>query len=185
MAPPILIVPGWSGSGPEHWQTLWQHELATASRVEMPDWDHPTLVDWLATLDRAVRAAPSPPVLVAHSLGCIAIAHWAARTPAPIRSALLVAPPDLDRDDCPPTLRDFAPIPRARLPFASCVVASDDDPYTELPRSLQMAFDWGSRLVLLDAAGHINTASNLGHWPEGRALLDELVQSSTFGAACT
>ena len=31
--PAILIVPGWSGSGPSHWQTIWEREHPEYRRV--------------------------------------------------------------------------------------------------------------------------------------------------------
>jgi len=37
-----------------------------------------------------------------------------------------------------------------------------------------MAAAWGSQIVTLAAAGHINADSGLGDWPEGLALLDAL-----------
>lgn len=166
-----LIIPGWSGSGPQHWQTFWERDLPGATRVEMADWLTPRRTDWVATIERAVVATSEPPVLVAHSLGCIAVAHWAATSRAKIRSALLVAPPDLDRKGCPESLRDFAPTPRAPLPFRSRVVASDNDRYGELSWAIQLAFDWGSEVTVMESAGHINADSGLGRWTEGHALL--------------
>ncbi|HEY0191157.1 MAG TPA: alpha/beta fold hydrolase [Kofleriaceae bacterium] len=174
-----LIVPGWAGSGPDHWQTYWERELAGATRVEMPDWFAPRRAEWVRTLDQAIAAASEPPVLVAHSLGCIAIAHWAVHGTRRIRGALLVAPPDLDRKRCPELLRDFAPVPRDRLPFRSRVVASDNDPYAELPWSIRTAFDWGSEVSVLASAGHINSDSHLGGWPDGRPLLRDFVDAQS------
>ena len=68
----------------------------------------------------------------------------------------------------------FAPVPLERLPFPSIVVASSDDPYVSLERAEAFARGWGSRLVTIGAAGHINTDAGYGEWPEGRRLLDEL-----------
>ncbi len=170
-----LIIPGWTGSGPDHWQSHWEHELPRASRVEMPDWDTPRRADWVRALDTAVRSTEEPPILIAHSLGCVAVAHWAAISSQRVRGALLVAPADLDREACPPVLREFAPLPRARLRFRSHVVASDDDPYTTLPRANQIASDWGSELTILHRAGHINTESGHGRWAEGHTLLRRFV----------
>ena len=172
-----LIVPGWAGSGPNHWQTCWERDLPNASRVAMADWLAPRRADWVNALDRAIRSASEAPVLVAHSIGCVVVAHWAALGTGRIRGALLVAPPDLDRKGCPESLRDFAPVPRAPLRFGSRVVASDNDPFSELSRSIQIAFDWGSEVTVLESAGHINSDSGLGRWPEGRALLHDFVDS--------
>jgi uncharacterized protein len=169
-----LTIPGWSGSGVEHWQSHWERELPGVTRVEMPNWVEPRRTDWLATLERAIRASRTAPVLIAHSLGCLAVAHWAQVSDLPVRGALLVAPPDVDRDECPAVLREFAPVPRARLRFPSHVVTSDDDRHATVARVTQFATEWGSRLTVLPRAGHINTDSGHGPWPEGRLLLEQL-----------
>lgn len=167
----FLTVPGWQGSGPDHWQSRWEREDPALVRVEMPDWDRPERAGWIAALVAAVRASPAPVVLIAHSLGCFAVAHAADQLGDVVRAALLVAPPDLERADCPPAVRDFAPMPWRRLPFRSHVVGSDNDPYTEAARFAELARAWGSALTLVPGAGHLNTDAGYGPWPGGRALL--------------
>jgi predicted alpha/beta hydrolase family esterase len=54
------------------------------------------------------------------------------------------------------------------------VVASIDDPYGDLAFARQCAEDWGSRLVSIGKAGHINAASGLREWDEGHRLLESL-----------
>jgi hypothetical protein len=115
---PIITVPGWTGSGPGHWQTLWERRDPQIRRVEQADWNNPVVADWVERLDEAVRAAPAPPVLVAHSLGCLTVVHWAAGTrTAQAAGALLVAPPDVESAGAPQPLRSFPPVPVVRLPF--------------------------------------------------------------------
>lgn len=173
---PVVIVPGLGNSGPQHWQRLWQAELGEQARaVEQADWDRPDFADWLARLDAAIASCPAAPVLVAHSLCCSLVAHWAQRYQRPIAGALLVAPADVDSDThTPPETRAFRPMPLAPLPFPSVVVASSDDPYVARERAAIFAAHWGSRLVNIGAAGHINTAAGFGPWPLGRLLLEEL-----------
>ncbi len=65
-------------------------------------------------------------------------------------------------------------MPLLRLPFPSTVVASSNDPYVSLERARYFAQCWGSQFVDLGAAGHINTASGLGDWPAGVALLRDV-----------
>jgi len=111
---PVFLVPGWQNSGPGHWQSLWESQVADARRVEMPNWDFPRRWEWTGALDDALalhlRFDGAPPVLVGHSVGCLAIVHWAAQHQRPIHGALLVAPADVERDEAPEELRDFAPI---------------------------------------------------------------------------
>jgi predicted alpha/beta hydrolase family esterase len=43
-----------------------------------------------------------------------------------------------------------------------------------LDRAQGFAEAWGSEFVNIGAAGHINTASGLGDWPQGFELLQRL-----------
>ena len=74
----IITLPGFRGSGETHWQTLWEAEDPSMARFWPASWDRPDLGDWIAALDRVVLAAPEPPLLVAHSIACLLVAHWAA-----------------------------------------------------------------------------------------------------------
>lgn len=164
----VVIVPGLGDSGPDHWQTLWGRTHPAYRRVRQRDWHQPQVHEWVEALDREIRRAPSPVILVGHSLGCITIAEWARHQWADIRGALLVAPADVDRRPF------FDAVPLRPLPFPSILVASDDDPHLELARANLFARHWGSRLVNLGPAGHINVESGFGPWPEGEELLQEL-----------
>jgi uncharacterized protein len=174
-APRVLLLPGWLDSGPAHWQSRWE-ALHGDQRVVQSDWLWPKRGDWMARLEEVLLQGDQPALLVAHSLGCQLAAAWAAhsRHTARVKGALLVAPPDTERDDMPPNLYNWRPIVRARLPFAATVVTSSDDPYCGSERAAGMARDWGAERVDIGARGHINGDSGLGDWPEGRALLDRL-----------
>ncbi len=171
----VLLLPGWLNSGPAHWQSRWE-ALHGFRRVQQDDWQWPRRGDWMARLDEVLLEARQPALLVAHSLGCQLVAAWAAHSTltARVAGALLVAPPDTEREDMPPNLFNWRPIVRARLPFASLAVVSSDDPYCALLRARTMTADWGSAVVEIGARGHINDESGLGDWPEGLALLRRL-----------
>ena len=172
-----MIVPGLGGSGPGHWQTRWEALYPRHVRVEQQDWDHPRREDWLAAFGAAVAAAGEPVVVVAHSLGCALVAHAAARpAAAALAAALLVAPADVDSPaHTPPETRDFAPLPLRALPFPATVVASQDDPYVTLARARELATAWGADFADAGPRGHLNAASGLGDWPEGRRHLEALL----------
>lgn len=179
--PPILLLPGWLGSGPDHWQSRWEAEHGDR-RVDQSDWTWPLRGDWMARLDEEVQAVTAarllddPPRrvrLAAHSLGCHLVAAWAAhsRQTGCIAAALLVAPPDLEREDLPPALQRWRPVARHRLPFPSLVIASDDDPYAGLEVARALAAGWGAGLRIEPARGHLNAESGLGSWPQAREWL--------------
>ena len=171
----VLLLPGWLDSGPGHWQTLWESRHGDI-RVVQSDWLWPKRGDWMARLEDVLLDDETPALLAAHSLGCQLVVAWAAHSQhtARVQGALLVAPPDLEREDMPPNPLPWRPIVRHRLPFASIVVTSSDDPYGAADRSAQMAHDWGAARVDIGARGHINGESGLDDWPAGRGLLDSL-----------
>jgi len=115
-------------------------------------------------------------VLVAHSLGCIQVAAWAAHSQNTqrVKAALLVAPGDVEREAMRPLLPSWSPIVRSSLPFKTILVASRDDVHCTFEKADSLACDWGAELVDLGNAGHINADSGLGDWPQGQALLRRL-----------
>ncbi len=173
----ILIVPGIGNSGPRHWQTEWETHKANSQRVQQRDWDHPVCDEWVATLDAAVAKSGEDTVIVAHSLGCLAVVAWAAQWQRNVRGALLVAVPDPAGPNFPKEAIGFAAISLRRLPFPSTVVASTNDPYASTTFAKHCAEAWGSRYVDIGVAGHINAASGLGLWPNGLKLLRQLMAS--------
>jgi len=168
----VLLLPGWQNSGPDHWQSRWER-LHGDTRVEQHDWDWPRRGDWMARLDEALQESDTPALLAAHSLGCQLVAAWAEHSQhtGRVKGALLVAPPDTEQAQMPPQLHNWRPIRRSRLPFPSVVVISSNDPFSAAERSAQMAQDWGASVVMAGPRGHLNSESDLGDWPEGRALL--------------
>ena len=120
--------------------------------------------------------AHGPVLLVAHSLGCILTAWWAAHTrhAAKVRGALLVAPGDVERPDLAAQIHGWAPIARQPLPFPALLVGSRNDPYCSFERAEALAQAWGARFVDYGERGHINAESGLGDWAEGHGWLQQL-----------
>lgn len=177
-APLILTVPGLGNSGPTHWQTRWEQDLDDIERVELGVWDQPQRNIWVNQLNLAIRAAGRPVILVAHSLGCHAVAWWAQmERPAygsPVVGALLVAPAEVDTHPADKRVSAFQPSPLGLLPFPSILVASRDDPYIHFERALRLGIFWGSSVVDAGALGHINADSGVDDWGFGKKLLSSL-----------
>ncbi len=170
----ILIVPGWTGSGPDHWQSRWLSRLKTARRVEQDDWDVIERAKWTRRLLAAIAASTRPVVLVAHSCGVPTVAH-AARQIAEGRivagkviGAFLVAPSSEDATAKLPGMDPtFTPFPREPLPFPSWLIGSRNDRHCSFEDAGDLAIAWGSKLLDAGEVEHINTASGHGPWPEG------------------
>jgi uncharacterized protein len=170
----VLIVPGLYGSGPEHWQSQWEKQNPEFVRVNQPDWNTPDCQDWIATLDAAIRKENDHVILVGHSLGSVAIVHWAKHYGRRITGALLVAPSDTDAVTFPEGTTGFSPAPTIPLPFPTIMIASTNDRYISFERVTELSKAWGSKLVSLGACGHISVADGFGPWPEGIQYIREL-----------
>lgn len=179
----ILMVPGYTNSGPDHWQTRWQGRLKTARRVEQADWHRPHRAHWSGRIVEHVATSTRPVLLVAHSCGVPAVAHaaqrlTAGRAPREIVGAFLVAPPSEARCATIPGIDpEFAVYPRDPLPFPSLLVASSTDPHCTMEEAGELALAWGSVLVEAGDAGHLNTESGHGPWADGAMRLGLFLQT--------
>lgn len=173
----ILVIPGWSDSGPDHWQSRWVRNLKTARKVEQDNWVEPECEAWISRILDSIVASNRDVVLVAHSLGCAAVAHAAQRMPKGfVSGAYLVAPADIENANSWPKTQGlmfdieasgFAPLPMSALPFPSTMISSSNDPYCTSERAKALGEAWGATVVDAGECGHINSASGHGPWPEG------------------
>ncbi len=178
-SPRVLLLPGWQNSDAGHWQSRWEARFGY-TRVQQHDWMRPLRGDWSIQLQEAVLDSDREVMLVAHSLGCILTAWWAAHSPLArtrIRAALLVAPGDPEHAQLRTVVPGWTPVKLERLPFPSVLVGSRNDPYCSWSRVQTFAQAWGSELVDAGQVGHINTASGLGDWEAGHALLQRWLKN--------
>jgi predicted alpha/beta hydrolase family esterase len=162
-APRLLVIPGLRNSGPTHWQSWLQAQHRDARRVEQDDWAAPELERWAARVAETIAGDDGPWIAVAHSFGCLALAHHLQLRPdSPVRAALLVAPAEPDRFDVAERL------PQRSLGRPRTVVASDNDPWMSAASSRRWATRWGSGWLTLGEAGHINVESGFGPLPLAR-----------------
>jgi len=173
----VLILHGWQGSGPDHWQT-WLAQRLTADGDEvrypaLPECDTPCPDRWGAFLHEELAALghDGERIVICHSLGCVLWLREAHRVRAVDRvdRVLLVAPP------CPgchvEALAGFFPTGAqadriARGAASTRLVCSDNDPYCPQEAAAE---HWGARLGLpvdlIPGGGHLNPDAGYGPWP--------------------
>jgi hypothetical protein len=181
----VLIVPGLRDAVDDHWQTLLEASLRKSAQpvasVLPMGRDDLGCSARVAAIERAAQSIEGPIVAVAHSGGCVMLAHWARRSRRAVRGALLATPPDFEKPmpEGYPTIEQlraggWLPVPRATLPFPSIVALSRNDPLARFSRAAALASDWGSEVVDLGTVGHLNPASGYGEWPEAERLIAQL-----------
>jgi hypothetical protein len=147
-------------------------------RVRQRDWNRPDVEAWSARINATLASRPGGRwVAVAHSFGCLALAHHLAQRSvggspdgAGIRAALFVAPADPRRFDIE------ALLPRERLSVPSRLLASATDPWMHADVARKWAADWGSRFTNLGDVGHINAAAGFGPLPPAKAIVAEMIR---------
>ena len=179
MARSFLILHGYEGSGPEHWQSWLAGRLREAGeRVAYPDLPAPhapALPAWRAALAGELRALHGELAVIAHSLACIL---WLHHCDDPVigdaRAArvLLVAPPSLA--GAPRPIRSFFPVPLdpERVAAAAAetrLVCAPDDPYCPEDAAAVYAEPLGLEPDVLAGAGHVNVETGFGPWPAAEA----------------
>jgi len=87
----VLIVPGLRDHVPQHWQTLLASRLPRVRTVTPMGRDDLDCLARVEAIEEAAASIDGPIILVAHSGGVIALAHWAGAT---LAAAVL---PQLDR----------------------------------------------------------------------------------------
>ena len=169
-------IPGLHNSDQDHWQTrLEKWDTLDFIRVNQENWDQPDCDTWIKRIENKLRDfTHSELILIGHSIGCMAIVKWYEKFGHQIKGALLVAPSDSERANYPKYITGFRPIPDKRLPFPTIIVASDNDHVTTIERSREFAKNWGSELVILENAGHIEPESGFGEWLLALELIDKL-----------
>jgi len=178
----VLILQGWYGSGPSHWQMRWVEKYGYQVLTQS-DWIRPLRGDWLARLDDVVSDLKAPVYLVAHSLGCLQVASWAtiSKQTHKVKAALLVAPSDVEARNFEDVLSSWRPVSLEKLPFNSSMLISQDDPFCTTERAKYFAKAWGANVYNLGSRGHLNADSNLGDWSEGHAFLNDLMKVNEHG----
>lgn len=176
----FLIVPGRENAPAEHWQSQWLGAFGNSTRLLQDDWSRPEVSAWTGRLDAVVRAAPRRVVLVAHSVGVATVVRWTAAQPelasAKVAAAFLAAPTHVDDPDRSfDMVRNFGPMPLARLPYPALVIASRDDPRVTSAQARLFADAWGADFADVGEVGHIGSAARLGLWPKGLVLLGGLL----------
>jgi predicted alpha/beta hydrolase family esterase len=176
LARSFLILHGYEGSGPDHWQSRLAERLTNAgervSYPDLPDPFRPSLPAWREALADELRGEPT---VIAHSLACILWLHHCAAPVAEGARAervLLVAPPSLA--GAPEPIRSFFPVPldppavRAAAGHTR-LVCSTDDPYCPEGAAALYGDPLGLEVDLILGAGHINPDAGFGPWPAAEA----------------
>jgi len=177
----FLILHGYRGSGPQHWQAWLAGRLRRAGKTvsypPLPSPDAPVLAAWRAALERELRTLPGEPVVLCHSLACILWLHHCAQ---PVleggraERVLLVAPPS--EAGAPRAIRPFFPVPEhadaaavAAAAGATELVCAADDPYCPEDAATVYGAPLGLATHVVDGGGHVNVEAGFGPWPEVEA----------------
>ncbi len=178
----VLILHGWGGNKPAHWQERLYAALteagATVRYPRFPDPLAPQPGMWLERLADEMKNAEDnagPLTVVCHSLGAITWMHYATQVTTQVADrVLLVAPPyvmpDIPPTDAPVGVSAFFPPPMdapaiARAARETTLIASDNDDYATFEQTKAYADRLEIPIHLLSGAGHISPYWGYGEWP--------------------
>ena len=169
----ILSLPGLHGSEASHWQTIWEQHYGF-ERVNQDNWNEPQFDAWFSRLIDSIGAS-NKVLLIAHSLGC----HLAIKSLPFIKKQVsglfLVAPPDLNKKIIRQDLSSFVTEPITNAEIPGYLIYSENDPYADPFWSNNLGIQLGIESISAGMLGHINKESNLGLWPKGKQIFDNLI----------
>ncbi len=169
----FLIVPGYTNSGPEHWQSYIERKYSNVSRVVQDDWNNPDNKRWVERLDAFIKQTTGDVILIGHSCGAVAVAQWASLySHERVKAAVLVAPADVDSETALNEIRQQRPLPARRIVFPTLLICSDNDEHLSMEKAHALAAAWGSEIIIIPRAGHIHTAAGYGEWIAGEQLIE-------------
>jgi predicted alpha/beta hydrolase family esterase len=172
----FLLLHGWQGSGPEHWQS-WlaqrlRHRGEHVSYPVLPDPDVPIPARWGAALHgelAALAAGDGERIVLCHSLACVLWARETARIEPAHRvdRVALVAPP---APGVAPELAAFFPTGADEASLtaaagATRLVCSSDDPYCPGGAAAVWGVPLGLEADEVPGGGHLNADAGFGPWP--------------------
>lgn len=189
----VLMLHGWTGSGPQHWQRWLAAELVkrevTVDFPDLPAADTPSCAEWLAVLrERMASVPPSDElVVVTHSLGSVLWFQHASSVGGRDRRAdrvLLVAAPS--PSSMPGEATGFTPVPLdarglRRAAGVTRMVAGEDDHYCSQTEAKLAAEALGIELDVIPGGEHLNVDAGYGSWP---SVLEWVLTETTPIIAC-
>jgi len=162
----FLLLHGYGGTHPEHWQSYLADHLKNEGHKVLfpvlPNADEPRLEEWMGYLEETLQEKPDL-VVAAHSLGCALWLHYIAKHPdVKPKKAFLVSPP---LNDCGiKELSNFFPLPDLDLSSQSYqIIGSDNDNFILEEEFQTLADNLKIPLKILSGAGHINAPIH-GDW---------------------
>nr|WP_282557943.1 alpha/beta hydrolase [Providencia burhodogranariea] len=172
MTTTFIIVPGYTNSGPEHWQSFLERKYANVIRVIQDNWDSPNHHLWVKRLNETIENTIGDIILIGHSCGAVTVAQWAACSEnRRVKAAILVAPADVDSELALDELHQQRPLSTEKLSIPSLLICSDNDEHLSYTRAHELASKWGSEIIVIEGGGHLHTAAGYGEWLEGENLI--------------
>ncbi|MDR2243281.1 RBBP9/YdeN family alpha/beta hydrolase [Providencia alcalifaciens] len=173
MTTTFIIVPGYTNSGSQHWQSYIERKYHNVVRVIQDDWNAPNH-KWIERLNDMVQNTEGELVLIGHSCGAVCVAQWASQFPNNrVKAMILATPADVDSPSALLDIQQQRPLPNKKLPSPSLLIYTDNDPHLGTEKAHQLAETWGSQLMLVKGGEHLNTDAGYGEWHEGERLIEE------------
>jgi predicted alpha/beta hydrolase family esterase len=166
------VLHGWTGSGPDHWQTWLARRLAERGEKvaypALPRPDEPRLDEWLEALREELARLGGERVVLCHSLACILWLQHARSTEERVDRVLLVAPPSPSVEL--PGVEGFFPLEVTaedvgRAAASTRLVCAPADPYCPEGADTLFGRPLGLPTDVVPGGSHLNTDAGYGPWP--------------------
>lgn len=180
----VFLVHGWDGYPENYWFPWVKRALEKSgfwvNAIRLPHPEHPTIHDWVSTVEKEVGVPDKETFLVGHSIGCQTILRYLARIDTKIGGIVLVAGYITDlileteeekmiTKEWMKTPLDFDKVKKNVKHIVA--LFSDDDPFVPLTNATIMREKLGAKIIIEKNQGHFDDLAKKSELP---AVVEEI-----------
>lgn len=184
----FFIIHRWAGGPEDDWRPWLKVELEKLGYEvhvpEMPGTETPVIEKWVEKITSVVGTPDAETYFIGHSIGCQAILRYLETVKEPVGGAIFVAGwfglENLEDEDSKLIAKPWIERPidlehvKKVLPKSTLII-SDEDPYGAFELNKKKFAEMGSKIVVLERAGHITSNDGFTELPEVLVQLGELL----------
>lgn len=183
----VFIVHRWSGGPNDDWRPWLKKELEKLDYKvyvpEMPDTENPVIEKWVNHLKEIIVNPDSETYFVGHSIGCQAILRYLEKIDKGVGGVIFVSGwfnlENLEDEGvkqiAKPWTDTFIDLEKVKMVLPkSTLIISNNDPYDFFDYNKKKFSELGSKIIVLQNAGHITEDDGFTKLPEALEAILEL-----------
>ncbi|MFZ2521985.1 MAG: alpha/beta hydrolase [Minisyncoccia bacterium] len=183
----VYLIHRWDWGPNDDWRPWLKNELEkigfSVFSPQMPDPNVPVIGKWVKHIEGMVENLDEETYLIGHSIGCQTILRYLQSVDVPVGGAVFVSGwfnlYNLEDEETKEIAKPWIETPinlekiKRVLPKSTLII-SNNDPYDCLEENIKKFTELGSKIKILDGAGHITEEDGFSELPEALEAILEI-----------